>query len=255
MQFKGEQPPRQNFEQHPRLKRIEVPHPEEYNEELHNYLESILLLSEQKAIARWGRQDATDEELSQMQESLSDHLGGLFVLSQNVLHRAKREQDKSITDLKWEKVYQMIAVHDLAEVIFGDKVHKTELDEEEEDRAEQVIIDEAEKRGMGNWVADILAEYWEKTPDGRKGSPEANFVKTLDEIEGIAHMFVARRIDLDKRGQEEHKEFFEKYARDIPALKEFALYMNEVKEELRDDPEWAYHAGQEEFDFQREEKQ
>lgn len=240
----------QDFEQHPRLKRIEVPHPQEYNKEHHDFLESILMLLEQKGIARWGHDDKTDEELSESREMLAEHIGGLNLIARAVKEQAIQNQDTSITSLDWEKVDRMIQVHDLAEIIFGDKIYKNAFDEDEEDRAQQIIINEAEKRNMGDWVADTLAEYWEKHPDGSKGSREANFVKTLDEIDGVGNMFISRRLDKDKRGYGKHIEYFETYARDFPALKAFGLYMNQVKEEYRHDTNWALHAGQEEFDFQ-----
>lgn len=237
------------FETHPTLERTRVPHLDCYNEREHNFLESALLLTSQKGVARWATQDKTPAELSRNREMLMEHVGGMNILTRLVKERAQQERDRDILTLNWELVDRLIQVHDLAEILFGDKVLKTDLDKEEEDRAQQVIIDESEKRHMGDWVGETLDHYWSRTPSGAKNSREANFVKTIDEIEGVVQMFFARRLDKNKRGEQGHRDFFNTYTNQFPSLHQTANYLIDVSQQLKQDPEWAHHAGQSNFDF------
>jgi|GEM_PF-7101000 len=211
-----------------------------FSQREHSFVESSLILFAQKDVSRWGGEDRSREERTETREMLAEHIAGINMLARIVKERAAREGDESILSLDWEKIDRIIQLHDLAEVIFGDKVTKTSFDEKEEEKAQQEMILEAEKRGMGSWVGSTLNHYWEKDgTTGAKVSPEANFVKTLDEIEGLLQMFHARRLDKNKRGYEAHVDFFNVYANQFPTLNETGQYIVELWRQLYTDPQWS----------------
>ncbi len=227
-------------EQENKLSRFTIPKLENnFSQREHDFMEGALIFFAQKDVSRWGEVDRSDEERSQMREMLAEHVAGINMLIRIVKERAKRENDADILSLDWEEIDKIVQLHDVAEVIFGDKITKTSFDEEQEDIAQQVMIHETEKRNMGGWVSRALDHYWEKSPSGAKNSREANFVKTIDEIEGVMQMFHARRLDRNKRGYDAHIDFFKKYSRDFPSLQKTALYMIEQWKNLKDDIEWA----------------
>ncbi len=121
------------------------------------------------------------EERSDMSnpESVAEHVYGMYVLLNYFLPLEDIESNWSR-----ERIEKMILLHDLDEVITGDKIGylKTKEDVANEEVA-LIDVYKAIPESMREESELLLKEYH------KRETPEAKFVKAIDKIEPIVHLF------------------------------------------------------------------
>lgn len=133
---------------------------------------------------RFGNKSGTWEESQDLNQSITEHLGGMQYLTEMVL-----ERDLVIpTEFDRNRIRKMILVHDLHEGHIDDVVYKTEARRAEEAEWDSVISN-AYSQGGDLTTGALIREYNEKI------SPEAKFVKALDHLEALLTLLYADRID------------------------------------------------------------
>lgn len=148
-------------------------------------------------------------------ESVAEHIYALHILSQIFL---ALEDPKQTWD--HNKVRQLITWHDVDEIETGDIIgwKKTDADREREKEASVAIIDKL-PIVIQNEVAALLHEY------GAQESIEAQFVKAIDKIEPLFHLYneqgkaIAHDIGLTFEASNRIKE---PYVKQFPYVKLFS---------------------------------
>ncbi len=165
---------------------------------------------ELKQEIRYGesRTDATNPE------SVAEHVFGMHVLFEYFwpLEDPGKKWDQA-------KMRQMITFHDVDEIITGDKIGylKTAADKAAEAHAHQQVMEEIPAT-LKNSIATVLSEYEERE------TVEAKFIKAIDKIEPVFHVFNPAGKELLHRmrtTREQHDSIKLPYFQPFPVIKRF----------------------------------
>jgi 5'-deoxynucleotidase YfbR-like HD superfamily hydrolase len=179
-------------------------------------LRKVQILYELKKIIRYNH----TREAEQHTESDAEHIFGMHCLVDYFLPLEDIEG-------KWNRdhIRTMVQYHEIDEIVTGDKVsyEKTESDRAQEAASiEPVIVRLPET--MQDMVRETLHEYKQQESD------EARFVKAIDKIEPVFHLYNQtgkETLHTLKTKQEEHMRIKEPYVQDFPIIKRFTDVMNE----------------------------
>lgn len=143
-------------------------------------LKKIQYLFGLKRVIRYA-EDRTDDDST---ESVAEHVYAMHVLADYFL-----PLEDSSQLLNWKKVHDMIRYHDIDELETGDKVGylKTSADRANETPAAERVIKNM-PASLQATVSALIEEY------DALSSAEAKFVKAIDRIEPMFHLY-------DKRGK------------------------------------------------------
>lgn len=153
-------------------------------------------------------------------ESVAEHVYGMAILASYFLPL----EDEHHT-LDWQKVYEMITYHDIDEVETGDTIGylKTDAVRAEEAAAAKRVIERAPEV-ISQHIASILDEY------GALASPEAKFVKAIDRIEPLFHLYNAegkKILHTNGATREQADGLKEAYVKPYPSMKRFFEVLSE----------------------------
>ena len=154
-------------------------------------------------------------------ESVAEHVYGMFVIAEYFLPLEDTEEE-------WDQnaIRRMIIFHDIDEIETGDTIGylKTATDREQEFVAQQRVIDKIPP-SLQNPVTEALSEY--ETRESR----EARFVKAVDKLEPIFHLFNHNGKQILAGNQttlEQHQSIKDPYMTDFPYLKRFNEVMTDT---------------------------
>jgi len=176
-------------------------------------LDKIALYYQLKHTIRWGHTRDQDET-----ESVAEHIYGMHILIDYFLPIIDQE-DK----LDHTLVRQLATWHDMAEAVVSDMTTntKTEAHKEAEKLAELEITNEATLH-----IRDKVREIFQVYNDQVKA--EAKFVKAIDKIEPMFHLYFLSKNESDLRPKfdlgwsaEEYQEHRNSYIVKFPILKQF----------------------------------
>jgi len=195
-------------------------------------LKNFLLYYNLKHTLRWGRDNGEKDET----ESVAEHVYGMHILVDYFLPFYPK--------LDSEKVRQLTTWHDMAEAVVDDMTTKTKTDahRQAETDAEKKITQESPEQ-LHPVLQVLFDEYQEQK------TAEAKFVKAVDKIEPIFHMyFLAKTTEVntdafktDDSGWEmsEYKEHRRPYIANHPVLWRFDNIMTPVINDAGFFKEWA----------------
>ena len=153
-------------------------------------------------------------------ESVADHVYAMHTLADYFL-----PLEDEVGQWDQNLIHTMITYHDIDEIETGDTIaymKTADMIENEATAAERVISTIPES--MQTMVTETLAMY------EAQDTPEARFVKALDKIEVVFHMYTdhGRKIfAYNKTTREQHASVKDKYVKDFPTLKRFCDVVSE----------------------------
>ena len=172
----------------------------------------------------YGLKDEIRYHLSRSQDlngdSVAEHVYGMMVVASYFLPLEDIEGE-----LNKGRIYDLITWHDMDEIEVGDVIGylKTKEHRDKEAKAENVIIEKTPAH-MQETVKNLLAEY------GARTTRESKFVKAVDKLEPVLHLFNDRGKALMHHfgtTRAQHNELKVPYLAEFPYLKRF----HEVTEE------------------------
>jgi putative hydrolase of HD superfamily len=156
-------------------------------------------------------------------ESVAEHIYAIHCLIDYFLPIENPQGD-------WDelKIHQMAQYHDIDEIETGDIVgyKKTEKDYEAENEAAQIVINKLPDSLQG-LVQNLMTEFDEQI------TIESKFVKALDKLESVLHMYdydgknFLHRI---KYSRKDHQKYKKDYIEKFPSMDRFENVMAEVFE-------------------------
>lgn len=179
-------------------------------------LQKVQVLYELKKVIRY---DHTRTEEAHT-ESDAEHIFGMHCLIDYFLPL----EDKA-GEWDREQIRLMVQYHELDEIITGDKVSYTKTEADKAYEAAQVepaikLLPELMQAG----VRSVMQEYQAQQ------TPEARFVKAIDKIEPVFHLYNQTGKETLQRlntKAEEHNRIKRPYVEPFPVIKRFAEVMNE----------------------------
>jgi 5'-deoxynucleotidase YfbR-like HD superfamily hydrolase len=158
-----------------------------------------------------------------MGESVAEHIYGMHVLSSYFLPLEDPEG-------AWnrEHIFAMITWHDMDELETGDMIgyKKTQEDRDREVTAMDTVLSKIPEH-MRPYINRIVALFQ------KQESPEARFVKALDKIEPLFHLYNENGKRILKRNgttQEDSRRIKDAYVADFPHLRAFNDALNNAME-------------------------
>jgi 5'-deoxynucleotidase YfbR-like HD superfamily hydrolase len=153
-------------------------------------------------------------------ESVAEHIFGMHCLVDYFLLLEDMGEEWDIT-----KIRTMVQYHDSDEIETGDKVgyEKTEADRAAEASASLRVIKKLPEI-MQATVTQAIAEYEAKT------TPEARFVRAIDKIEPVFHLYNEagkQTLARLKTTREQHESIKQPYVQEFPTIKRFTEVMSE----------------------------
>jgi len=183
-------------------------------------IRKVQVLYEMKKIIRYGssREEVIDTE------SNAEHVFAMHCLSTYFL---PLETD---TEVDKEKIYMMIQFHDIDEIETGDLIsyRKTQADKAREHEAQSRIIKRLPE-SMQEKVSEVLKEYDEQQ------TFEARFVKALDKIEPVFHLFCENGLRICEQLKptiEEHRSIKDPYTKPFIYIYRFQKVAEDKMEEM-----------------------
>jgi 5'-deoxynucleotidase YfbR-like HD superfamily hydrolase len=141
-------------------------------------------------VLRWRRDEqqpfASAEKTSQMDEGNMQHCAGMSMMAAVCVVKAELEGDNKTASLNMTTVTTQIFLHDADEYLAGDSRTKCEIYRAKEQRARSAIYDQLETFDVGKRLVIQAKEYHEKL------TPEARFVKALDELQAWVYIIQTR---------------------------------------------------------------
>lgn len=145
-------------------------------------LENFLVYYNLKHTLRWGMDNNRKDET----ESVAEHVYGMHILADYFL--------PFYPNLEPEKVRKLITWHDMAEALVDDMTckMKTKAHKQAETEAEQKLI-ETSAPHLQTQLHTLFTQY------NAQVTANATFVKALDKVEPIFHMyFLAKRTNINR---------------------------------------------------------
>lgn len=183
------------------------------DEEIFEEVKKIQYLYGLKKEIRYG------EIRTEVGESVAEHIYALHVLATYFLELENPSHD-------WDRahIYEMITWHDMDEVETGDMIgyKKTEADRKREATAMQTVLEKVPSV-IRERVTAVIEEYQ------NQATQEARFVKALDKIEPLFHLYNenGKRILLrNKTTLHDSRIIKDSYVEPFPYIKQFNEVLN-----------------------------
>lgn len=173
--------------------------------------DKIALYYQLKHTIRWGHHREQDET-----ESVAEHIYGMHILIEYFLPLIDPSEELNRTS-----ILSLATWHDMAEAVVSDMTArtKTEAHKEAEKQAEIVLADRASTH-IQNRVRELFKLYEDQD------TAEARFVKAIDKIEPLFHLYFLSKIEPDVRPKfdlgwtaETYREHRAPYVQHFPLLK------------------------------------
>ncbi len=183
------------------------------DEEIFGEVKKIQYLYGLKKEIRYG------EVRTEVGESVAEHIYALHVLATYFL-----ELENPSYDWNRANIYEMITWHDMDEVETGDMIgyKKTDADRKREATAMQIVLEKIPST-ITKKVTAVITEYQNQT------TAEARFVKALDKIEPLFHLYNenGKRILLhNKTTLHDSRTIKDPYVEAFPYIKQFNEVLN-----------------------------
>ena len=179
-------------------------------------LQKVQTLYELKKVIRYNH-SRTEEQHT---ESDAEHIFGMHCLADYFLplEDKKNEWDR-------DRIHTMIQYHEIDEIIDGDKISYQKTDNDRTREADNTVkIIQKLPTVMQNTVQEAVTEYTSLT------TPEAKFVKAIDKIEPVFHLYNETgkaTLAYLKTTKDEHDRVKYPYINDFPIIKRFTDVMTE----------------------------
>lgn len=176
-------------------------------------LDKIALYFNLKHTIRWAKNRGVD-----VTESVAEHVYGMHVLNTYFLPLIDPKKE-----LNYELISAMITWHDMAEAIVSDMttVSKTEQHKAAEKDAEVELLQNATAH-LRPILQTVFSTYDQRI------TPESQFVKALDKIEPIFHLYFLKQQQIDinahfslEWGADEYRQHRFEYINAFPIIKRF----------------------------------
>ena len=156
-------------------------------------------------------------------ESVAEHIYGMHVLASYFI---ELEDPQHSWDAK--RIFEMITWHDMDELETGDVIgyKKTQADRERGANAMEVVLQKLPS-AVATRVRDIVEEY------ESQGTVEARFVKALDKVEPLFHLYNENGKTIlirNKTTQADSRKIKDSYVAPFPYLRQFNDVINERME-------------------------
>jgi len=156
-------------------------------------------------------------------ESVAEHIYGMHVLASYFI---ELEDPQHSWDSK--RIFEMITWHDMDELETGDVIgyKKTQADRERGANAMEVVLQKL-PAAVSARVQDIVEEY------ESQGTIEARFVKALDKVEPLFHLYNENGKTIlirNKTTQADSRKIKDSYVAPFPYLRQFNDVINERME-------------------------
>lgn len=165
----------------------------------------------------------TPEQMKEYRQSVLEHMAGMNSIATFLFDIAEQEGDTAISNLNFRLVSKYIILHDSEEIYTGDKREKTPEDHELEKEAVDKIVAEGQETSIAPQIRFLMESYH------TKATPEARFVKAIDELEAYFHMIGIRGIDRSKRTNLRETASYQ-YAQEFPTLARYMKIAVDVME-------------------------
>lgn len=185
-------------------------------------LDKIALYYQLKHTPRWNHPRAQDEI-----ESVAEHIYGMHILASYFMPLLDEQLDT-------ETVRQLITWHDMAEAVVGDMTSRTKTDEHRkaEKDAEAKLLEIAPEHLLPK--LQVTFNMFDS-----RTTPEATFVKAIDKIEPLFHMYfltkqpgaVSQKFDLGWPSKI-YQQYRQPYVSTIPLLLHFDSVLMELTKEF-----------------------
>lgn len=147
-------------------------------------------------------------------ESVAEHVYGMMMLIEYFLPLED-------SGLQWNenRIHRMALIHDIDEIETGDTIGylKTESDRAKELDSMKLVISKVPKILKSNFT-DLASEY------EKQETPEAKFVKAIDRIEPIFHIYSPEGKEILRQNKttfDQSNSLKEKYVKDYPCIERF----------------------------------
>ncbi|MAZ56671.1 hypothetical protein CL653_02685 [bacterium] len=148
-------------------------------------------------------------------ESVAEHIYGMHILATYFLplENPKRDWNR-------QKIYEMITWHDMDEVETGDMIGymKTPADRARETEAMKVVLQKSPAH-LQDYMTILLGEYESLS------SNEAKFVKALDRVEPLFHLYNEKgrnTMKMNRTTLENSEKLKQPYIQEFPFIKLFS---------------------------------
>lgn len=161
------------------------------------FIRFLLESSNLGRVLRWrkGNQSAfrTPQEVAEMNEDLLQHNSMMMLLLTAFVKKAAFEGDTKTAELDVGNMTVMIIGHDADEIILGDTRVKDTAYCAMEKRAQEKVFVMLRRLNFGKEVVGLLHEYHAKK------TPEARFVKAIDEVQAWLYLIYVGQIGESSR--------------------------------------------------------
>lgn len=187
-------------------------------------LNKIALYYQLKHTIRWGHHRIQDET-----ESVAEHIYGMHILIEYFLPLIN-----TAPTLNREKILSLATWHDMAEAVVSDMTTrtKTEAHKKAEIAAERKLVLTAAPH-LQTHMDELFSEY------EAQATIEARFVKAIDKIEPLFHLYFLSRIEPDVRPKfdlgwsaETYRDHRAPYIQTFPLLKRVDNILYEVTKDF-----------------------